>query len=158
MRYLVRSDHRRRRPARRWPPTERSLALSPSSESGFQIGEFGICYTEGRSAVASGLCLVAALVALASLLGMIAAFSWHPLRLDLLWPALAALTFSAFAMFMIALALAPPQVLTFDATRRQVRGRTRRRSGLPRHCQLDFEALHSPRLQTFTVSVRRTPS
>jgi len=124
--------------------------VSPSSGSGFQIGAFGICYTEARSLVAASLCFVAALVALASLWAMIGAFSWQPLRLNLLGPALAAMAFAAFAMLTLALALAPPQQLNFDATQRQVRGRARRRLGIPRHLRLDFTALHSPKLQPFT--------
>ena len=124
--------------------------MSPSSQSGFQIVDFGIRYTEGRSQIASGLCLVAALVALAALWGMIAAFSWQPLRLALLWPTLTALTFAAFATLMLSLALAPPQVLTFDAAGRRLRGRARRHLGLSRRLEPDFMALHLPKVQSFT--------
>ena len=96
------------------------------------------------------LCILAALVTLLALWGMVAAFSWQPLRLGLLLPALAVSTFVAFAMLMLTLALAPPQNLTFDAKRRQIRGSARRSLGLPRFLQLDFKALSSPKLHTFT--------
>lgn len=125
-------------------------ASRSSPNSGFEIGEFGICYTEGRSTTATALCLMAALVSLVALWGMMAAFSWQPLRLGLLWPAIAASTFTAFAMLTLTLALAPPQRLTFNANHRHVRGYARRRLGIPRRLQLDFKQLHSPKLQSFT--------
>lgn len=127
-----------------------------SSRSGFRIGAGGIRYSEGRSLVAAGVCLVAALVALVSLWGVVAAFSWHSWQVHLLWPALTALSFAAFALLMLAIALAPPQRLDFDATHRQVRGVVRRQFGVPRRIQLDFEALHSPELQLITQELGAT--
>lgn len=93
---------------------------------------------------------MAALVALAALWAMGVAFSWRPLELAVVWPTLAAVACAAFATLMLVLALAPPQALTFDAHQRQVRGRARRHLGLPGYLELDFTALHAPRLQPFT--------
>lgn len=124
--------------------------MNSASSSGFRVGPIGIDYAEGRSLVAVSLCLAAALLALAALWAMIAAFSWQPLQPHLLGPALAVVTFAAFAVLMLALALAPPQQLTFDATQRQVHGRARRRWGIPRRIRLEFSVLDSPRVQAFT--------
>ena len=123
--------------------------MSSLPPSGFALAAPGLVYREGRSSLASGLCLLATLSSLFGLWILIAATSWQGWRLALVWQTLAALVMGAHAALMLGIGLAPPQVLEFDTSLRKLRGRARGRFGLPRKLEVAFAALRTPTVQSF---------
>ncbi len=120
------------------------------NDSGFTVHPKGISYAEAHlQPGARVLLLLAAVVSLAATAAMWAATNWLPLRLNLVWPALATLAFVAFGVLMAVLACIQPQVLVFDGTTLSVRGRALRRLGRSRELHLRFDSLEQPRVQAF---------